>query len=665
MFVPTSVAQAETRTLKLYFTHTKERATITYKRNGRYLPGGLKKINRFLRDWRRNEPTRMDPKLLDLVWEVYRKSGSRKHIHVISGYRSPKTNTMLRRRGRKVANKSQHMRGRALDFFLPDVSVDKLRALGLKAGVGGVGYYRNSFVHFDTGRVRHWPRMSRRQLARIFPRGRTLHVPSDGKPLKNYQLAKADYRKKQKGGPVLLAKEKKKKSGGLLAGLFRGNSADSPPKSEPRKKQAPKKPTTTRVAKQEPAKKPTKTELPGVNADSEPKVEEPTTVAVVLPRRVAIPTSRPTSSDEQPQQSTVLALVTDTGNETPNKVANPDVRRPPVDVGNRFAGPKPADPSKRVPETTDDYTRTVTAALARWDDDNQPPVAESASNDKLRLALAKQGAVVPKPRPAEFALASADDGKTPASKPDPTIVAARFGEPAKPTTPTVRPQPQNDTLDKDNVAVAALAAAPTPNRGQSAIDIATRIETATNVSASDETKVSIPKIRPQIDPTVQPATPKRRTLETAKNQPALDQTDTFSAATPAMIEVASLARQEPGFAVVKVVQTDHTRKAASLEPAEKWPSTSRFGDKGPSDRDGSLLLGDLDSARINDWAVSRTTRRGAQAKLHAPLFGLDIAKTMPEAVYPTGFENLRRQQFNQFAQELVQQVAFSTHDLKQ
>ena len=76
----TSFASAETRSLKLYFIHTGEKAEIIYKRNGRYDQAGLQKINRFLRDWRRNEPTRMDPRLLDLVWEVYRTSGSRAYI---------------------------------------------------------------------------------------------------------------------------------------------------------------------------------------------------------------------------------------------------------------------------------------------------------------------------------------------------------------------------------------------------------------------------------------------------------------------------------------------------------------------------------------------------------------------------------------------------------
>src|SRR5262245_62164534 len=90
-----SAARADTRSLRLYFVHTGEKAEIVYKRNGRYDQAGLQKINRLLRDWRRNEPTRMDPRLLDLVWEAYRTSGSRAYIHVICGYRSPATNSML------------------------------------------------------------------------------------------------------------------------------------------------------------------------------------------------------------------------------------------------------------------------------------------------------------------------------------------------------------------------------------------------------------------------------------------------------------------------------------------------------------------------------------------------------------------------------------------
>ncbi len=91
------------RSLKLFFTHTGERATITFKRDGRFDPGGLAQINRFLRDWRRNEPARMDPRLLDLVWEVYDRSGASDYIHIVSAYRSPATNSMLRGRSRTTA----------------------------------------------------------------------------------------------------------------------------------------------------------------------------------------------------------------------------------------------------------------------------------------------------------------------------------------------------------------------------------------------------------------------------------------------------------------------------------------------------------------------------------------------------------------------------------
>ena len=114
-------ASAETRTLKLYFVHTKEKAEIIFKRNGRYDAAGLKQINQFLRDWRRNEPTKMDPRLFDLVWEAYQSVGARDYIHVVSAYRSPATNSMLRSRSKGVAQKSQHMLGKAMDFYIPGV----------------------------------------------------------------------------------------------------------------------------------------------------------------------------------------------------------------------------------------------------------------------------------------------------------------------------------------------------------------------------------------------------------------------------------------------------------------------------------------------------------------------------------------------------------------
>ncbi len=216
-------AYSETRTLKLYYLHTGEKASITFKKNGRYIKSGLKKLNRFLRDWRRNEPTNMDPKLFDLIWEVYKETRSRKYIHVISGFRSMKTNNMLRKKGRGVARRSQHTQGRALDFFIPGVSLSKLRAIGLRKGIGGVGYYPRSgspFVHMDTGRIRHWPRMTRRQLKKVFPKGRTVHVPTDGKPLPGYKQALADAKRRKSGKAVYTASKSSGNKKGFLANLF-------------------------------------------------------------------------------------------------------------------------------------------------------------------------------------------------------------------------------------------------------------------------------------------------------------------------------------------------------------------------------------------------------------------------------------------------------------
>jgi uncharacterized protein YcbK (DUF882 family) len=91
------VAQGGTRTLTIYHAHTKEQETVTYKRSGSFDSAGLQKLNWLLRDWRVDEPTRMDPVLFDILWEAHRAAGSSAPIHVVSAYRSPGTNAMLRR----------------------------------------------------------------------------------------------------------------------------------------------------------------------------------------------------------------------------------------------------------------------------------------------------------------------------------------------------------------------------------------------------------------------------------------------------------------------------------------------------------------------------------------------------------------------------------------
>jgi len=233
--IPATVqAESGNRTLKLYFIHTKEKAEITFKRNGRYDQRGLKQLNAFLRDWRRNEPTRMDPRLFDLVWEVYQKVGATGYINVVSAYRSPATNGMLRSRTKGVAKKSQHMLGKAMDFYIPGVKLATLRATAMKFQVGGVGYYPTSgspFVHLDVGGVRAWPRMSRQELVSLFPDGKTMHVPTDGKPLPGYQQAVADYKRRVGADAIQVAgggssPSASKRKGGFLAALFGGGGGD-------------------------------------------------------------------------------------------------------------------------------------------------------------------------------------------------------------------------------------------------------------------------------------------------------------------------------------------------------------------------------------------------------------------------------------------------------
>src|SRR5690606_32819439 len=154
-----------------------------------------------------------------------RESGASSYIQVICGYRAPATNAMLRSRSRGVAKKSQHTLGKAMDFFIPGVPLKKLRDIGLKMQGGGVGYYPTSgspFVHMDIGNVRHWPGISRQELARVFPDGKTLHVPSDGKPLPGYEQALASYKARKSSGNTAIALasvggSSGKKSGGLLA----------------------------------------------------------------------------------------------------------------------------------------------------------------------------------------------------------------------------------------------------------------------------------------------------------------------------------------------------------------------------------------------------------------------------------------------------------------
>jgi uncharacterized protein YcbK (DUF882 family) len=174
-------AEGDTRTISFHHVHTDEELTVTYKVNGRYDEEALRKINHLLRDWRESEPTKMDPHLIDLLWEVHREVGAKEAIWIICGYRSPQTNSMLRRRSSGVAEFSQHTLGKAIDFYIPGVPLERLREVGLRAQRGGVGFYPTSgapFVHMDTGSVRHWPRMPEAQLASVLAKGQLKSTPA-------------------------------------------------------------------------------------------------------------------------------------------------------------------------------------------------------------------------------------------------------------------------------------------------------------------------------------------------------------------------------------------------------------------------------------------------------------------------------------------------------
>ncbi|MEO1649601.1 MAG: DUF882 domain-containing protein [Pseudomonadota bacterium] len=140
LVAPTDAANE--RAISFYNIHTRENLTIVYKRNGKYIKSALEKLNWFLRDWRANVPTKMDPKLFDLLADIHRELGSERPIHVISGFRSPKTNAMLRRTRGGQARRSFHMLGKAIDVHFPDVPVRQLRYSALVRQVGGVGYYQ-------------------------------------------------------------------------------------------------------------------------------------------------------------------------------------------------------------------------------------------------------------------------------------------------------------------------------------------------------------------------------------------------------------------------------------------------------------------------------------------------------------------------------------------
>jgi len=148
---------ADERDLSLYNLHTGEKVRTTYWAGGEWNPDGLREIDRLLRDFRTGEVTTIDRKLLDLLHRLSGNIDARQPFHVISGYRSPKTNAKLASQSNGVAKRSLHMQGKAIDVRLPGVPLAELHRAAVAMKAGGVGYYpKSDFIHIDTGRVRYW-----------------------------------------------------------------------------------------------------------------------------------------------------------------------------------------------------------------------------------------------------------------------------------------------------------------------------------------------------------------------------------------------------------------------------------------------------------------------------------------------------------------------------
>ena len=152
-----AAAASAPRRLAFVHTHTSETLDIDYADLAGYVPAALQRVNEFLRDFRTDEVHAIDPTLLDLLHALARRARADEPFHVISGYRSPRTNHALRSKSSGVARYSLHMEGKAIDIRIPDVKLATLRDTARLLRRGGVGYYPDSgFVHVDTGRVRTW-----------------------------------------------------------------------------------------------------------------------------------------------------------------------------------------------------------------------------------------------------------------------------------------------------------------------------------------------------------------------------------------------------------------------------------------------------------------------------------------------------------------------------
>jgi len=598
----TPAAFAQTKSLKLYYLHTGEKDTIVYKRNGKFDPAGLKKINWFLRDWRRNEPTKMDPNLLDLVWEAYRQSGSKDYIHVISGYRSPATNNVLRSRSKGVAKNSQHTYGKALDFFLPDVKLSKLRNIGLKMEVGGVGYYPTSgspFVHLDTGNVRHWPGISRTELAKVFPDGKTMHVPSDGKPLAKYDQAVADYKKRTAKGELI--PETKTATGQLtffqrLAGLTREDQADDEENN------------TT------PAPRPVTTTKPAAPEVIEPQYAE-------LPKLVPVPVLAPRGQNLDTGADVALAAL------LPEETAAPEVITP---------GTEPGTALDAIAEASlaDDNTTFASIALPvperRPDIQPDTQIASLETEPATTSELAMVDPVAPEPDRGAIEIAALTPSEiedlrraatpTPVRQPAPTPLASVGPE----TDTNKAPAPEVDAIAPDLVVASLTPAIEAPAiQSEPVVPVPLPNPVAAPAEIREpEIAVSAP-IEPGVKstgelaiPVPNPVTPAPR-IQTAALEAEI--------ASPVLSGFPIPVRNPRADIVVASLET---KQAESPGLAKR--TISLDANSAPQEN----------SSTIGQWALANTQTIRDLAEVQAPAYGRNIVRNVDTTIIKQGFESM-------------------------
>jgi uncharacterized protein YcbK (DUF882 family) len=423
-------ANGDTRSLTLYHTHRGDTTTITFKRNGRYDAEGLKQLSYFLRDWRNNKQTRMEPRLFDIVWEVHRQVGRGGMINIVSSYRSPETNAYLRSHSQGVAKFSQHMLGRAMDFYITGVPVSSVREAGMRLQRGGVGFYPTSgrpFVHLDAGNVRAWPRMTRTQLVKLFPDGKTVHVPADGKPLPGYQVAMAEL--KSRGSVSVADAYAGGSSGkGFFARLFGGaDEGDDAETAAP----------TTAVATRAPV--PASSDDDEGGAASSAVAAAPAAVKVATVR-VPMPSARPSDMGRAAPAMPVQEVVATASIPLP-PVAPSRPAEAPVQLAAANIPLPPVAPIASAPAPTPAYDVASAEPAPAGPDMVWQTGAQPAGQAQASAGLALASAVpTPRPRPtADTAVAvlaalptpaSSNEGATPKRQIDPQVATAYQAEAA-------------------------------------------------------------------------------------------------------------------------------------------------------------------------------------------------------------------------------------------